>query len=367
MTTDQLNTPQPGALVLADGAVFEGEIVGARSPIASGEVVFNTVLTGYQEVITDPSYAGQIVAFTYPHIGNYGVAALDNEARRPYCRGVVVVEMARRRSNWRSDGDLDGYLARAGISAIAGVDTRRLTRHIRGHGAMGGAFGTADESELARAAKAEVGTKGVDLVSEVTTTAPYVVAGGPWRVVAYDLGMKRSIVHQLSRIAEVTVVGASTSADEALSHDPHGVFLSNGPGDPELAGPVIDELGTLLDAVPVFGICLGHQVLSLTLGGSSYKMPFGHHGGNVPVRNQETGGIEITSQNHNYAIAAGTVADVTETHVCLNDETLEGMTHNDLPAFSVQYHPEAAPGPHDSRYLFERFADLMATRWGSAS
>ncbi len=364
MPVDHPTAPQPGALVLADGSVFEGEIVGARLGVASGEVVFNTVLTGYQEVITDPSYAGQIVAFTYPHIGNYGVAAHDNEARRPYCRGVVMVELARRRSNWRSDGDLDGYLAAAGVSAIAGVDTRRLTRHIRSHGSMPGAFGTAAESELARAAEAEPGTVGVDLVSEVTTTAPYVVTGGPWRVVAYDLGLKRSIVTQLSQIAEVTVVGASTSADEALSHDPHGVFLSNGPGDPELAGPIIDELRMLLDAVPVFGICLGHQVLALTLGGSSYKMPFGHHGGNVPVRNQATGGIEITSQNHNYAIAAGTVDDVTETHVCVNDETLEGLEHNDLAAFSVQYHPEAAPGPHDSRYLFERFADLMAARWG---
>lgn len=367
MSAEQPTTPRPGALVLADGSVFYGDIVGAQSRIASGEVVFNTVLTGYQEVITDPSYAAQIVAFTYPHIGNYGVTAADNEARRPYCRGVVMVELARRRSSWRSDGDLDDYLARAHLSGIAGVDTRRLTRHIRSHGAMAGAFGWANESELAAAARAEPGTSGVDLVSEVTTVAPYVVGGGPWRVVAYDLGMKRSIVRGLSQIAEVTVVGASTPADEALSHDPHGVFLSNGPGDPEMVGPIVDELRTLLDAVPVFGICLGHQVLALTLGGESYKMPFGHHGGNVPVRNRATGGIEITSQNHNYAIAAGTVSDVTETHVCLNDETLEGMRHDELPAFSVQYHPEAAPGPHDSRYLFNQFAELMTARWGSVS
>jgi carbamoyl-phosphate synthase small subunit len=362
-----------GALVLADGTVFEGGLIGAvpgdssgdGPAVASGEVVFNTVLSGYQEVITDPSYAGQIITFTYPHIGNYGVTRADVEARRPFCRGVVIRDLARRRSNWRSESDLGVYLEAEGIPGIAGIDTRRLTRHVREFGAMPGAFGDADESVLAAAAAAEPGTAGVDLVGSVTTPEPYTFGSGRWRVVAYDLGIKRSIVEQLGDIATVEVVPAGTSAQEVLEREPDGIFLSNGPGDPQMAGPVVDAVRDFLGRVPLFGICLGHQVLSLALGGRSYKMKFGHHGGNVPVRNVADGRIEITSQNHNFAIETGSVPGVTETHVCLNDGALEGLRCNDVPAFSVQYHPEASPGPHDSRYLFEEFAELMSAFHGT--
>jgi carbamoyl-phosphate synthase small subunit len=359
-----------GMLVLADGTTFEGELIGAVSAdgasreggvgVATGEVVFNTVLSGYQEVITDPSYAGQIITFTYPHIGNYGVAAADNEAASPACRGVIVRDLARRRSNWRSDGDLGSFLEGHGIMGIAGIDTRRLTRHLRDHGAQTGAFGDASEADLLAAAQADPGTEGVDLVSQVTTAEPYTYGTGPWKVVAYDLGMKRSIVEQLAEIATVEVVPASTPAAEVLAKNPDGIFLSNGPGDPEMAGEVVKAIRDFLGKVPVFGICLGHQVLSLALGGKAYKMKFGHHGGNVPVQNRTNGTVEITSQNHNFAIETGSVPNVTETHVCLNDGSLEGLRCNDIPAFSVQYHPEASPGPHDSRYLFQEFAQLMA-------
>lgn len=354
-----------GALVLADGTVFEGELIGAEQPVSAGEVVFNTVLSGYQEVITDPSYAGQIINFTYPHIGNYGVTSVDTEARRPFCRGVVVRDLARRRSNWRAEGDLDTFLRAEGVPGIAGLDTRRLTRHVRDQGAMPGAFGDVAESELAAVAAAEPGTAGVDLVGEVTTREPYTHGHGRFRVVAYDLGIKKSIVEQLGEIATVEVVPASTTAEEVLAREPHGIFLSNGPGDPEMAGPVVEAIREFLGKVPVFGICLGHQVLSLALGGRAYKMKFGHHGGNVPVRNELTGKIEITSQNHNFAIEAGSVPGVTETHVCLNDGALEGLRCDDVPAFSVQYHPEASPGPHDSRYLFGQFAELMSAFGGT--
>ena len=369
---NQPSAPAPGALVLTDGTVFEGEMIGApptaSDGVASGEVVFNTVMTGYQEVITDPSYAGQIIAFTYPHIGNYGITAADAESRRPFCRGVIVRDLARRRSSWRSEGDLNSYLVRHGIAGIAGVDTRRLTRHVRDYGAMGGAFGPAPNDDalerLATAARAEPGTAGVDLVSEVTTAEPYTTGDGPWRVVAYDLGIKRAIATNLGRIATVQIVPAQTSAAEVLARGPDGIFLSNGPGDPQMAGGVTAALRDLLGVVPIFGICLGQQVLGLALGGRSYKLPFGHHGGNVPVRDESTGRIEITSQNHNFAIESGSVPGVDETHVCLNDGALEGFACRDLPAFCVQYHPEASPGPHDSRYLFDRFADLMSTFWG---
>ncbi len=356
-----MTAPREARLVLADGTVFEGEALGATGEAHAGEVVFNTVMTGYQEVLTDPSYAGQIIAFTYPHIGNYGVTAADEESRAVFCRGAVVRDLARIRSNWRSEADLNSWLVERNVPVIGGVDTRRLTRHIRRAGAMAGAFGTAARSELLELARTEPGTSGVDLVAEVTADALYTVGSGPWRVVAYDLGIKNTMVRRLAEFATVTVVPASTPAAEVLALEPDGVFLSNGPGDPELVGPLIGELEILLGRVPVFGICLGHQVLALALGGSTFKMRFGHHGGNVPVRNSRSGRVEITSQNHNYAVRAGSVPGVIETHVCLNDQVLEGLRAVDVPAFSVQYHPEAAPGPHDSRYLFEEFVELMET------
>jgi len=344
-----------GLLVLADGTVFEGE--AHSGDIATGEVVFNTVLSGYQEVITDPSYAGQIVCFTYPHLGNYGVTADDDESDRPRCRGVIARSMTARASNWRSTESLPAWLARHHTPVLTGIDTRRLTRHLREAGSMCGAFGpAADEAALLAAAKAEPGTEGVDLVSEVTAHHGYVRGDGPLRVVAYDLGIKRNIVRELARMATVEVVPASTSAESVLARCPDGVFLSNGPGDPDT---VNIDLGGLVGMVPIFGICLGHQLLARALGGRTYKLTFGHHGGNHPVRRLATGGVEITSQNHNFAVAEGSVAAADTTHVNLNDDVIEGIACRDVPAFSVQYHPEAGPGPHDARYLFEEFRALM--------
>jgi len=350
------------ALVLADGTVFEGEAIGAEAPhgVSSGEVVFNTVLSGYQEVLSDPSYAGQIITFTYPHIGNYGTNATDDESRGPVCRGVVIRELARRRSNWRADADLDEYLRRHGVAGIAGIDTRRLTRHIRESGAMPGAFGTAEETVLKQAAVDEPGTEGVDLVATVTTPEPYSVGHGPRRVVAYDFGIKTTILRHLGELATVEVVPASTTAAGVLARQPDGVFLSNGPGDPAMVPYAVESIRDLLGHVPVFGICLGHQLLGTAIGGAIEKLPFGHHGGNHPVRRIETGSVEITSQNHNFAVVADSVSSVAEvTHINLNDGVCEGLRVLDAPAFSVQHHPEAGPGPHDSAYLFDVFADLM--------
>jgi carbamoyl-phosphate synthase small subunit len=348
-------------LVLADGTTFEGEAIGADPPggVATGEVVFNTVLSGYQEVITDPSYAGQMIAFTYPHIGNYGVTPDDDESAKPFCRGVIIRELARRRSNWRAEEDLDAFLRRHGVPGIAGIDTRRLTRHIRDAGAMPGAFGTADETTLKQAALDEPGTDGQDLASVVSCTEPYSVGDGPRRVVAYDLGMKTTILRHLSGLATVVVVPAWTTADEVLAREPDGVFLSNGPGDPAAVTTTTEAIRGLLGRVPIFGICLGHQLLATALGGSTEKLPFGHHGGNHPVQRLATGGIEITSQNHNYAVSPDSLGAAEVTHVNLNDGVIEGLRSNDVAAFSVQYHPEAGPGPHDARYLFDLFADLM--------
>ncbi len=346
-------------LVLADGEVFEGEAFGADVEAATGEVVFNTVLTGYQEVITDPSYAGQIVTFTAAHIGNYGVTSLDDQARRPHCRGVVVRDVARRRSNWRSEGDLDEFLRRAGVPGITGIDTRRLTRHLRQGGAVPGALGTGEEATLLAAARADRGTDGVDLVATVTCDAPYVTGTGPRRVVAYDYGVKSTMLRHLGRLATVEVVPASTTAEEVLARQPDGVFLSNGPGDPAAVSGAAENIAELLGKVPVFGICLGHQLLATALGGQTYKLGFGHHGGNHPVRRVSTGAVEITSQNHSYAVADGTVAGADVTHVNLNDGVIEGIACRHVPAFSVQYHPEAGPGPHDARYLFAEFEALM--------
>lgn len=352
-----------GALVLANGEVFEGEVIGAQpvNGIASGEVVFNTVLSGYQEVITDPSYAGQILTFTYPHIGNYGTSAFDNESSAPATRGVIVRELARRSSNWRNEEDLSAMLSRMGISGIAGVDTRRLTRVLRDVGAMPGAFGTASISDLTLAAKNEPGTSGLNLAATVSTPKPYTYGDGKFKVVAFDFGIKTTILRCLGEIATVEVVPWNESPEAVLARKPDGVFLSNGPGDPEMVAGVPATIRALVESgTSVFGICLGHQLLSLAMGGSTFKLPFGHHGGNHPVRNLATGAVEITSQNHNYCVDADSLSGVADiTHVNLNDNTNEGMRIRNARAFSVQYHPEAGPGPHDSRYLFAQFAEMM--------
>jgi carbamoyl-phosphate synthase small subunit len=359
-----------GLLVMADGSVFEGEVLcwgpGERSSPATGEVVFNTVMAGYQEVLTDPSYAGQIITFTYPHIGNYGANALDDESRQPFCRGLVVRELTDKPSSWRATEPLAGFCSRHGLPAMSGVDTRRLTRLIRQEGSMAGAFGPVvgegafDEAGLLAAARAEPSTEGRDLVREVTCAKAYECGDGPFRVVAYDFGIKRHTLRELSEFARVRVVPAWTPAANVLEMAPDGVLLSNGPGDPAAVAGALESVRALLGQVPVFGICLGHQLLALALGASTYKLPFGHHGGNHPVRHVPTGTVEITSQNHNYAVAAGTYEGFADlTHVNLNDGVVEGLSCRDVPAFSVQYHPEAGPGPHDARYLFGKFADLM--------
>ncbi len=358
-------------LVLKDGAVFSGEGIGARAgeeaTVFSGEVVFNTALSGYQEIITDPSYAGQVITFTYPHIGNYGVTRADDEATRPHCRGVVVRDLSQRPSNWRAEGDLDHFLAAHGIGGICGVDTRRLTRHIRAAGAMPCAFGTASEDVLLDAARSEPGTLGQDLVKQVTTDRPYLVEGGPYRVVAYDFGIKRAILARLSEFASVEVVPATTRAADVLARTPDGVFLSNGPGDPAALGHLTTEVRALIGAVPLFGVCLGHQLLSTALGGRTYKLAFGHHGANHPVRRLATGTVEIACENHGYAVEQQSVEGAAVTHVNLNDDVVEGIAVPKARAFGVQYHPEAGPGPHDSRYLFAEFRELMNTATGTAA
>lgn len=377
-----------GLLVTSDGAVFRGRSVGA-SGTATGEVVFNTSMTGYQEILTDPSYSGQIVAMTVPHIGNYGVNEFDEQADTPMADGFVMRSLSRRHSNWRSEGSLAEYLHRNNVVALADIDTRRLTRHIRERGAMPIAMGAdIGESELRALAAAAPSMAGRDLATGVSTPEPYLRnADGESAglIVAIDLGMKRDIVRNLTmRGFDTEVVPSSTTAADIIARSPRGVFVSNGPGDPEPLEETTETLRELLGKVPVFGICLGHQVLGLALGMSTYKLGFGHHGGNHPVKRLSDGRIEITAQNHGFAVdpwsrssgeapaRKGLVTrellpsvmqtdfgPVEPTHQNLNDGTLEGMRCLDIAAFGVQYHPEAAPGPSDAEYLFDEFVSIV--------
>jgi carbamoyl-phosphate synthase small subunit len=361
-----------GHLVLADGTVFPGQAMGAPG-VTVGEAVFTTGMTGYQEVLTDPSYCGQIVAMTAPQMGNTGVNVDDQEHDRPRVAGFVVHELSAIASNWRSDSTLDAYLARHGIVGLSGVDTRSLTRHLRDHGAQMAAMGTESPDELLVRAKSAPPMTGRDLTLDVTTDrihewtlgsaewATGARAPQKWHVVAVDFGIKQNILRCLVDAGcKVTVVPATTRADDILALDPDGVFLSNGPGDPAAVKHGIETVGALIGKRPVFGICLGHQILSLALGGSTYKLKFGHRGLNQPVKDLQTGRIEVTTQNHGFCVDMQSLAGKCEvTHLHLNDGTCEGIRDLASGAFSVQYHPEASAGPHDARYLFKRFTDAL--------
>jgi carbamoyl-phosphate synthase small subunit len=367
-------------LALEDGTVFEGRSFGAPTE-RSGEVVFNTALTGYQEVFTDPSYSGQIVILTNPQIGNYGTSAEDSEAPRPYIEGLVVREFSTITSNWRSDAEANTFLSRHGIPVVSDLDTRALVRHLRTRGVMRGVLSSVegDPRKLVEKARGIPTMTGLDLASRVSTAERYewtkpVEACSPsefvarpreatHHVIAYDFGIKRNILRRLVQVGcRVTVVPARTPAEDVLALKPDGIFLSNGPGDPEPLRPQVANIRKLIGKKPIFGICLGHQLLGLAVGGKTYKLKFGHRGANHPVRNELTKRVEITSHNHGFAVDPDSLNlnDVEITHMNLNDETLEGFRHRREPVFCVQYHPEAAPGPHDSHYLFEEFVDLMS-------
>jgi carbamoyl-phosphate synthase small subunit len=361
-------------LALEDGTLFEGCSFG-RQGETTGEVVFNTALCGYQEVLTDPSYAGQIVTMTYPHIGNYGVNAEDVESAKPQVAGFIVREASTMSSSWRASGELHQYLDKAGIVGISEIDTRALTRHLRTHGAKRGVISTitTDGPALVAKAKGSRNMVGLDLAREVTcserySSPPTSETAKPFRVVAYDFGMKRNILRMLSAAGcDVTVVPAGTTADETLKLSPEGVFFSNGPGDPEPVTYAIEAAKKMMDKrLPMFGICLGHQILGLACGGKTYKLKFGHRGANHPVKNLATGQVEVTSQNHGFAVdrALFERPEYELTHVNLNDGTVEGFKHKELPVMSVQYHPEASPGPHDSHYLFKDFIEMMTSKRG---
>jgi carbamoyl-phosphate synthase small subunit len=366
-------------LALEDGTVFEGRSFGAPAE-RSGEVVFNTALTGYQEVFTDPSYSGQIVILTNPQIGNYGTSAADNESPAPYIEGLVVREFSPIASNWRSDATADTFLARAGVPIVGDLDTRALVRHLRTRGVMRGVLSAieTDGRRLVEKARLIPTMAGLDLATRVSTRQSYqwtetvqkcspsdligTQAEPRYHVVAYDYGIKHNILRRLVHNGcRVTVVPSLTSAEDVLALHPDGIFLSNGPGDPEPLVPQIGNIRKLIGKKPIFGICLGNQLLGLALGGKTYKLKFGHRGANHPVRNELTGRVEITSHNHGFAVDPDSLNlnDIEITHVNLNDKTLEGFRHRKEPVFCVQYHPEAAPGPHDSHYLFDDFTKLM--------
>ena len=372
-------------LALEDGRIFRGEGYGHPGE-CQGEVVFNTSLTGYQEIATDPSYAGQIVVLTNPQIGNYGTNQADNESAKPYIEGLIVREFSAISSNWRSEQVTDEYMERYAVPVLAEIDTRALVRHLRTHGVMRGVISTesSDADALVQKARRIRKMDGTDLAKVVSTKSAYSFdaedsrnQAGDFllpsalvqdagvrnhRVVAYDFGIKQNILRMLTREGcDVTVVPAETTAADVMALKPDGVFLSNGPGDPEPVDYAVQAIRDMMGRVPVFGICLGHQLCGLALGGRTYKLKFGHHGGNHPVRNNVTGKVEITAHNHNFAVDPDSINanEVELTHVDLNDQTLEGLRHKTLPLFSVQYHPEAAPGPHDSHYLFRDFRKMM--------
>ena len=377
--------PQPATLVLADGTVYRGRAHGAAA-VKGGEVCFNTSLTGYQEILTDPSYAGQMVVMTYPQIGNVGTNGVDMEAERPYLAGFIVKEFFDAPSSWRAEGSLQAFLERHGVPAISALDTRALVRRIRDLGFQNGILSTDPARQDARAlheeAKALPPLDGRDLVAGVTCRAPYRWSEGIWdgvegqlpraarpgpayRVVAYDFGIKRNILRLLVEQGfDVTVVPAKTSAAEVRKLEPHAVFLSNGPGDPAAVEGVRENVRELAGQYPMFGICLGHQILGLALGGTTRKLKFGHHGGNQPGQDLATGKVAICAENHGYAVEADSLRQAGEaveiTHVNLNDDTVEGLAHAERPLFSVQYHPEASPGPHDAGYFFRRFREMVA-------
>jgi len=365
-------------LLLEDGRQFRGEAMGALDSTL-GEVVFNTSMTGYQEVLTDPSYAGQIIVMTYPMIGNYGINAIDTESSKVHVAGFVVRELSSSFSNWRAEDGLDAYLKRAGVVGLTGVDTRALTRHLRSAGAMRAGIapaGVAPEALMERI-QAHPQMEGLDLTCGVSTAEPYELAAvgeERFHVLTYDFGVKR---HSLKYLAErgcrVTTFPGQAQAEELLEQNPDGLFLSNGPGDPEAVEHAMRTIRAFAaKEIPIFGICLGHQLLGRAFGGRTYKLLYGHRAANHPVRRLEDGTIEITSQNHGFAVRRGAgdevegAPDLRVTHVNLNDQTMEGLEHRELPLFSVQYHPEAAPGPHDSLYLFDRFTEAMAARRGES-
>jgi carbamoyl-phosphate synthase small subunit len=366
-------------LALADGTVFAGRSFGAPGELV-GEVVFNTSMFGYQEILTDPSYVGQIVTMAYPEMGNVGSNPDDEESTCPHAVGMVVRSLTGEASNWRAREELDAYLRRHGIAGIEGVDTRKLVRHLRTHGAQMGVISsevTRPPSLVEKAASAH-GMEGLDLVTGITTSSEYVwteppreVFGGTtdvpqplFNVIAYDYGLKRSMLRFLVAVGcRVTVVPASFPAQEVLARRPHGVFLANGPGDPAAVKGAEKTVAALLGKIPIFGICLGHQILALALGGKTYKMKFGHRGANQPVKDLTTGRVEITAQNHGFAVDERSMhGKAIITHVNLNDRTVEGLSNPEAKAFSVQYHPESSPGPHDARHLFRRFATLMSNQ-----